>query len=361
MVAPVSPLYADFFGVASPVGLTAAAASAAMRCRLSTFHELPYQLATDEPVIGAAVPGLSWTLSPSQRLVELLVMALRPAEGRFPVRQWERVPLLILKAGEDQPGGYVASETSLHLRLEQRLGVRFHPQLSLTLAGGPTGLYSLLLRARTLLHEYGVPGCLLCACDSLLNAQALHRLHTLNRLKTLSNSDGIMPGEAAGCVWLSLQPPSPAGSSLQIEGLGFGNEPSTLLNDVPLRADGMYAAVKAACQEAGCLMSDVDLRLSNAAGESFYFKELSLVLSRVLRQRKEQFPLWLPAESVGDTGASSGLLQLAWLSQAFERGYAPGPRALCFLSGQGSERAVIVARTSRARVQDSMHPGRTLA
>jgi hypothetical protein len=51
--------------------------------------------------------------------------------------------------------------------------------------------------------------------------------------------------------------------------------------------------------------------------------------------------LWLPAESLGHTGAASGLVAAAWLREAQRLGYAPGFNSLCQLAGDDGQRAAI--------------------
>ena len=53
-------------------------------------------------------------------------------------------------------------------------------------------------------------------------------------------------------------------------------------------------------------------------------------------------PLWHNAESIGETGAASGVVQLVVVDQAFRKRYAPGKRVLCTTSTDGGARAVAV-------------------
>ena len=159
-------------------------------------------------------------------------------------------------------------------------------------------------------------------------------------------SDGVIPGEAAACLLLARPEARRGGKGSQvlatIRGIGFGEERSLRSNDIPLRADGLTAAAKAALGEAGLAMHDMDFRLSDAAGDSYAFKEQSLVVTRLLRKNKESFPLWLSADSLGDVGAAAGLCGLATAIAAFRRGYAPGPRAIAFASSESGARAALV-------------------
>src|SRR3546814_19450353 len=80
-------------------------------------------------------------------------------------------------------------------------------------------------------------------------------------------------------------------------------EPATVeAEDIPLRAEGLTQAVRAALSEAGCGLEQMDYRLTDISGEQYYFKEASLALSRSLRVRKEFFQLWHPAACIGEVG-----------------------------------------------------------
>jgi 3-oxoacyl-[acyl-carrier-protein] synthase-1 len=64
-----------------------------------------------------------------------------------------------------------------------------------------------------------------------------------------------------------------------------------------------------------------------------------------MRTTRERQDLWHPGAFVGDTGAASGLLQLAWTEQAFARGYSPGDLALLHASvPSGSRAAAVITR-----------------
>jgi 3-oxoacyl-[acyl-carrier-protein] synthase-1 len=183
------------------------------------------------------------------------------------------------------------------------------------------------------------------AADSLIGAQVLLELVARKRLLSARNPDGVIPGEASACVFLSA---SRVGSLAEIRGMGFGREPALRDNEVPLRADGLVAATRAALAHARCELHDLDFRVSDTAGESHAFKEQALLVTRLLRQRKGSFPVLQPAEALGDTGAAAGLCGLVTAVEALHRGKAPGPRAIVFGGNeQGDRAAVVVQATGR--------------
>ena len=80
-------------------------------------------------------------------------------------------------------------------------------------------------------------------------------------------------------------------------------------------------------------------------GENYGFRELILAEGRLVRiVRSQPQPLWHAADSIGDTGAAAGVVQLIRAAAAWTKGYAPGARAGCFTSAVPGDRAVAVLR-----------------
>ena len=332
-------------GMVSSVGLSAASACAAMRAGVAAFHALSYRdNRVREPITGSPVPVLPATLGRDERLVDLLAMAIADALGTKAGSGSEQVPLLVAVSESGRPGGGAALAGELVARVERRVERRFHPGLSRVLPGGSAAGFQALEAARKLLEARRVEACLVCAVDSFLNARSLLWLEEHERLKTRRNSDGVIPGEAAACIRVELRARAPRRSLVTVAGLGFAREPATLLDEEPLRADGLLKAGRAALEEAGLRMEEMDLRLSDASGDLYAFKEQALALTRLLRVKRESLPLWLCAESIGEVGAAASICQLVRVAQAYERGYAPGARAMCFASSVSGERAVAVVQ-----------------
>jgi len=332
-------------GMVSSVGLSAAAACAAMRAGLSAFEALPYRdNHVRKSITGSRVPVLPNSLGRDERLIDLMAMAIEDALRGEAGTGWEQLPLLVAVSEPGRPGGGAAMAGELVARVEGRLERRFHPGLSRVLTGGSAAGFHALEAARKVLGERRAAACLVCGVDSFLNARSLLWLEEHGRLKTQRNADGVIPGEAAACVRVELR----AGASRQplatVEGLGFAREIATVLNEEPLRADGLVQAGRTALEESKLRMQDVAVRLSDVSGELYAFKEQTLTLTRLLRVKRESLPLWLCAESIGEVGAAASLCQLVRVAQAWQRGYAPGAWAMCFASSVSGERAVAVVR-----------------
>lgn len=333
----MNPVYVSAAGLACPVGLTWPSACAAMRAGISRKSISAYTDDMGREIVASYLQQLiSEDASYEKRWLFLLIQALRDLMGDSGPRTLERMPILLVLPPSSSDHPYAVNQVCAALSKE--LGARLSPDQLQLFGDGAYGGYVALQKGRESVHAGRA--CVVAAADSFLSARRLLALAEQQRLLVEGNSDGLIPGEAACAVLLTSDRCHALG---QVSGIGFAIEPSLLDNDTPLRAAGLVAAAQAALDEAGLELADLDFRLSDAAGESFYFKEQSLLVSRLLRARKPAFPLWLPAVSLGDTGAAAGLCSLLWALAAWDRGYAPGPRALaCAGNAQGARAAIVL-------------------
>ncbi|HYO55839.1 hypothetical protein [Archangium sp.] len=270
-----------------------------------------------------------------ERWLFLLSRALEDISNRIHGSPIEQMPLFVALPASSSERPYTAP--FLAEALSTRLDVRLAAQNVFVFSEGACGGYVALQQGRASVRA-GQP-CIVAAADSMVSGRTLLRLSEKQRLLVEGNPDGVIPGEAAAALLLTRE----KGQALaSIRGLGFGKEESLIDNDVPLRAEGVVAAARTALAEAALQLHELDFRLSDAAGESFYFKEQALFVSRLLRERKAEFPLWLPAETLGDTGAAAGLCGMLWAMAGWARKYAPGPRAIGFAGNEAGRRAAVV-------------------
>jgi 3-oxoacyl-[acyl-carrier-protein] synthase-1 len=333
----MSGLYVHAVGMACPLGLRWRAACAAMRAGITRRQMLPYWSDDGDELAGSCLASLGFERTAQERWAYFLAHAVKEAGGE----DVAKLPMVL-----SVPGGRAGRPTTPSMAakaLSPLLGATIDPGWIRVISEGAPGGYAALAAAHELLRRGPYPSCLVGAADSLIHADALGALARQRRLLSESNSDGVSPGEGAACLRVSLQR---HGALAVIRGIGFGREPALLTNDVPMRAHGTVTAARAALEQAGLALHDIDFRLSDAAGDSFAFREQSLLVSRLLRKRKEELPLWLAADSLGDTGAAAGLCGIAWAIAAFERRYAPGRRALgCVGSVEGTRAALVLEDT----------------
>lgn len=336
-------MYIGGAGMVCPVGLYAASACAAMRAGISGFSELPYLDNLGQPVTGAVVPGFEPGVGRVGRLTQMLSRALEDLLGNQPALDTGTIPLLVGMAEPQRPGGGVSTTEWVVPAIEGALKRRFHDRFSQVLAKGHTAGFELLRTAREILQRTNLDACIVAAVDSCANASTLHWLEQCDRLKTPQNSNGVIPGEAASAV-LVLRKPYGNSFAMKVSGMGFAKEQSHVMSEDPFLGLGLAKASRLALAESGDSLHEVSFRLSDATGESYGFKEQALLLSRVMRGRRKDFPIWHCAESIGDTGAAAGVCHMVSAFQAFARGYAPGDRAMAFGSSVGGDRAAVVLK-----------------
>lgn len=311
------------------------------------FEELSYCDNQGEPIIGAAVPGLDPKLSRPQRLVEMLAMAVADCLSDKASMPTTDVALLLCLAEESRPGGGAPLANSISAEIQARLGRKFHSRHSCAITQGHTAGFEALRVSRQLLQSPEISACLVCGVDSYINASSLLWLDQKWRLKTSANQHGVIPGEGAAAVLLQGIPA--ANSVVEVIGLGFGKEEAHVLSEEPLLGRGLTEAARSALADARLGFHEIDWRISDVTGEQYGFKELPLVEGRLVREvRKTSQPLWHCADSIGDSGAAAGIVQLIMADQALRKGYAPGDRAICFCSSvPGNRAAAILQRPSR--------------
>ncbi|SFW48366.1 3-oxoacyl-[acyl-carrier-protein] synthase-1 [Pseudomonas sp. NFACC09-4] len=335
-------------GMVSAVGLSAPASCAAIRCAIDNFQETRFIDRGGEWLIAAGVM-LEQPWRGRAKLIKMAARAIAEALQSAPGIDPQQTPLLLGLAEAERPGRLDGLDNSLLQAIEAELGLRFHPDSCIIARGRVSGAVA-LLDARTLIYQGGHRYVLVAGVDSFLAAPTLDAFEDRQRLLTSQNSNGFIPGEGAAAVVLT-PPVASTEPQLTCIGLGFGMEKATVeAEDMPLRAEGLSQAIRAALGEAGCGLEQMDYRLTDISGEQYYFKEASLALGRTLRVRKEHFHLWHPADCIGEVGAAIGPAMLAVALAASRKGYGDGPNIFCHLGNDAGERAVALLsyQTTRA-------------
>lgn len=328
-------------GLVTSVGLSAPASCAAIRAAVTNHDATRFVDSEGEWIVGARV-ALEKPWRGRAKLLKMLAIAvaecLEPLEKIAP----QSLPLLLCVAERERPGRIGGLDDALFRELEQETGVTFHPDLSAIVPDGRASVGLALAQARKLIHERQAPYVLIGAADTLLVGRTLADCESRQRLLTSRNSNGFVPGEAAGAILISR--PSDAERQLRCYGVGYASERVTVETQEPFRADGLTQAIRAALAEAGCEMRDLDFRITDSSGEQYYFKEAALALSRTLRVRKERFDIWHPADCIGEVGAAIGAAMLAVALAGCRKAYAAGNNILWHLGNDAGHRAAAVLR-----------------
>jgi 3-oxoacyl-[acyl-carrier-protein] synthase I len=324
-------------GLVTSVGLTAPSACAAIRAKITNPSETRFIDSSGQWIMAHEVP-LEQPWRGLSKLARMAAMAIEECLQDIPLDSWRQIPLLLCVAENDRPGRLAGLDDQIFIDIQQLLGANFSSDSSIV-AHGRVSMAVALAAADKLLQQKKCAHVIVAAADSLLTWPTLSVYEKAGRLLTEKNSNGFMPGEAGGAVLLGL----PSNKiELRCTGIGFAIEKAYLESGESLRAEGMTTAIKQALANAGHQMHDMDYRITDVSGEHFYFKEAALALSRTMRQRKEEFDIWHPAECTGETGAASGLAMLAVTDAACRKGYTMGPRIMAHMANDSGQRAAAI-------------------
>jgi 3-oxoacyl-[acyl-carrier-protein] synthase-1 len=324
-------------GLLTSVGQTAARSCAAFRAKVTNPTETRFIASSGDWIMAHQVE-LSHAWRGLPRLARMAGMVIAEALQDTDRRHWGDLPLLLCVAETGRPGRTAGLDRDLLLQIQSGLDVKFAVD-SAIVPKGRVGIAVALAQARALIAKHTATRVLIAAVDSYLTWPTLSHYQRADRLLSAANPDGFMPGEAAGA--LLVQAPEGTHRELVCTGIGFGREAAHLQSDEPLRAAGLSSAIKKSLDEARREMHDIDFRITDNSGEQYYFKEASLALSRTMRQRKEEFDIWHPAECTGEIGACAGASILALALAACSKGYAKGPNILAHMSNDAGERAAL--------------------
>ena len=327
------PLQIVGSGLVTSVGLSAAAAAAAIRAAVSNAQLTRFMDWGGEWIAAHVVPIEA--PNPRAKLLQMAATAIGECLASVARESSKGTALVLCLPEPARPStGHEVGESAV-AELSDMVGADFSAHSS-TIAAGRVGGFVALHRARTLLYEGNADAVLVAGVDSYVNWPALSHFENRYRLLTSKNSDGFLPGEAAAAVMVTRPV---AGTALRCDGLGFAKESATVDASVPLRADGLVEAIRAAARDADCGPQDFDLRITALSGEQYYFKEAALAMARLIRDPMAEAELWHPADCVGEVGAAAGPLAMTVAAIACAKGYAPATRILCHLSNDGAERS----------------------
>lgn len=337
----MKPLSVTASGMRTSVGMDGPTTAAAVRCGISGAVETRFMDDGGEWMLGCPVPG-DLSLRGRDQIVDLAASSISECLQRVLGVKAHDVPLLICVAEQGRPGRpegmdeWVLSDVQAALKLKPNSD-------SAVFAQGRTGILAALRTAERLLYDRGTAFCIVAGVDTLLLQQTISDLERRGRLMTSVNSNGFIPGEAGGAILLT-RPKKTGGPQLTIRGVGSGTEKAVVDSEEPLRADGLVEALRSAMSDAKVTFDQLDFRIVDSSGEQYGFKEAALAIGRTVRKVKSQFPVWHPADCIGEVGTAIGPCMLGLALAAARKGYAPGAGVLCHLSDDDGRRAALVLR-----------------
>jgi len=326
-------------GMVTGVGLNAPASCAAIRCAIDNFQETRFMDNGGEWIMGCEVP-LEEPWRGKTKLIKMAVAAIQEClQGNQQIKP-EETPLLLCLSEQERKGRVIDDDNQFFLDLQDELGLEFHAK-SRVIAKGHVAVAVALKHARQLIQDLKVKHVLVAATDSLLVGATLAHYEEYERLLTSNNSNGFIAGEAGAALVVE---PVATGQENQLVcvGLGVGVEEAHIYSEEPLRANGLTEAIREALGDAGYSMGDLDFRVTDLSGEQYYFKEASLALLRILRERKDEFDIWHPADCIGEVGAVLAVVMLTVLKCACEKEYSKGNKILAHLGNDDGKRSAMI-------------------
>lgn len=354
-------------------------ASAAFRCGLSRareLHDWPYfdeDTLHEQLLVGHTAAGMSDGFQGIGRYIKMACNALEDMKRCSDLINLDpnRLGLFLVFSKNDfVERNSVDFKKNIELfqsRLFELSGIRFNKTNIQAYFEGRIGIVSAFRDALDLLEQGNIDHCLIGALDTLLDAQRLYGLIATNRIKTIDNPNGLMPGEAACFILVEhisrfkdrggipeIIIDSPPGmiyheiaASDKIPGDSEGAAGDQEVDDSRLITTG-EALNKALVREMERANAEQNLKgtiYCDLNGENSRATEFGNALVRILpNYNLDDWKFEIPALSFGDTGAASGLLAACLAARALSKGYCFGDKSIITISSDQGERGTLGLR-----------------
>ena len=357
----------------TPLGFDAEQTCAAIRAGVNRFADHPFHvsLVSDpeteegEPLVASLLSELDPDTEGRDRLLELAVPAFKGllAKAGFKRADLPKGGLLLslpqalakptdskakAKDAKTKAVAPQAAEAGPDLvsELTDRLGLK-SLKLKKSCRLGHTGMASCILEASKFLASGEIEFCIVGGIESYHDTDTLDALDGGFRLKSARAVDGFIPGE--GAVFLLLETAAKAAARKAkplgvFSDFGFGKEIRNYASDLMSSGDGLRQALQPALARPLMPGSAGRWVLCDMNGESYRASEWGIVRTRLGEKIEPIVDLVHPADCLGDTGAASAGILIAYALHAFARGYAPAKEALIWnASDDGARSGMVLA------------------
>jgi 3-oxoacyl-[acyl-carrier-protein] synthase-1 len=335
-------------GARTPVGLDAPSTSAAVSAGIAPFGEHPYMIDRfGEPMIVARDAELADDLDGAERLVSLLVPAVRQAVGGLEgkVGPDEKIPVL-LALPPVRPG----QEPDLSGKVLRGLLREFKGAIKESSAvpfaqGHSAGLLALEEACRRM-GRGEAEICVIAGVDSYHDPETLEWLDDREQLKSEHHTWGFIPGEASAAIVLTSRRRAQK-IGLPVLGTVIGaaatREQNLIHTEAVCLGRGLTDAILKCVAPLSPLGEKVDQSWCDLNGQPYRSDEFGYATTRVARHFVDAAEFTAPADCWGDVGAATApLLILASLLSGLKA--AKGPRQLVWTSSDAGERAAALLR-----------------
>lgn len=329
-----SPLSVAATGMCCNVGYSVPSAFAAIQAGLDHFAETSFYDLNGKPLVGAQLyKNDTWG---EERLLWMSDCVIAECISKLPEMLLEKTCLIFIMP-ETEIGFSHAGYTSF---FNQKKSL-YHPT-SFYIQEGKTGIGTAILKAQHLIYSELISHVLIVGVDSYFYPARINDLLSRERVLCTSNRDGFIPGEGAGAIVLCK--PRCDEFSICISGTGVDNEEAHINQfEKPNLAKGLSRAIRKALQSSGHLLIETDFHASGVTGESWYFRETTLAINRCLEKKKKHYRHYQLASNLGETGAASGPLTLAYLNEILLHSPGINRKALLHFSDDNGQRVALIA------------------
>jgi len=252
---------------------------------------------------------------------------------------------LFLALPDERPGfgAWEADATVRGIRSAEVPGV---PRVEVEpVGGGHAGVLRALEFATGRIAEGRDELCIVGGVDSYLDAKTLYWLEEHRRLARDGVRGGFSPGEAAGMLAIASRPACVrlgVASLARVRGVATAREPRSLDSEEGLLGEGLSDVVRRSSQDLRLPLECIDGIYCDINGERHRTDEWGFTVLRLPFAFRDGTAYVTAVDGWADVGAASGALNCMLAVQAWQRGYAPGPRALVWGSSTDGLRGATV-------------------
>jgi 3-oxoacyl-[acyl-carrier-protein] synthase-1 len=332
-------------GLVTPVGLCTDDAIAALRAGISRLSLIEsFKIEVDEglfePATIAEVPQLTEGRLGPARLSAMLLPAFEEVIQDAEIEPGVRLGVYLGTAGSSPAGRMFDYRPAIQQILLESIPDGYEiAHAKLVPAGRASVLQSIRTAARAL-EKNVVDVAIIGAVDSWVTPRALSWLQANGKLAEYPRRTGTIPGEGAGLVALeSQQHAQQRSATVYAHIVASAGRHETIQWGEPSNANALAKSIQSVVG---------DVSESNAVVISDLSGERYRALEWLMAQPKAMWPYktmmhWNPADCIGDTGAASGAIMLAWAAWALRKGYTGVGNILVWgASDEGAREAVML-------------------
>jgi 3-oxoacyl-[acyl-carrier-protein] synthase-1 len=331
------PLLISKASICSPLGYDFRSATCAMRANMNFFAPSNFQDENGSPIKGSFYKDLNvWG---AERLKWSFDQVLHELQSSYQLSSMNNEVIIVIGPEKNRPGSDLLWSNELKNLIANNHNLHAASKL---FNQGKTGIGECLSYISKLFtNDKTIQRCWIIGVDSLFTSGNISYLIQQGRLKTSKQSDGLIPGEAAAGVL--IEPYQEGHKGLVISGLGVDIETASINNfNENNTAIGLTKAIRQAAHSAKCPIANGSFHLSAISGESWYFKEAVIAMTKAIEFKVPQFVHQLIADKLGEIGAASGPAMLGYLLSTMGRRDSIGRQALMHLSGDNGSRVAAV-------------------